>query len=118
MNKEDKVKKYTLYAYIISKIKDVTEKKLEEINAIELFKNIDMPTVEVLAEMQWNGMYLDVDELNKYGNQLKERLEILTKEIYELCGEDGTADAGSCHALSGGRNSVRRICSESIHGIR
>ena len=28
-----------------------------------------------------------------------------------------TADAGSCHALSGGRNSVRRICSESIHGI-
>ena len=29
----------------------------------------------------------------------------------------GTADAGSCHALSGSRNSVRRICSESIHGI-
>ena len=47
-----------------------------------------MPTVEVLAEMQWNGMYLDIDELNKYGDQLKERLEILTKEIYELCGEE------------------------------
>ena len=35
-NKDDKVKKYTLYAYIISKIKDVTEKKLEEINASTL----------------------------------------------------------------------------------
>ena len=87
-NKEDKVKKYTLYAYIISKIKDVTEKKLEEINAIELFKNIDMPTVTVLADMQWNGMYADEEELNSFGNKLKEQLEIKTKIIYEMAGEE------------------------------
>ncbi len=48
-NKDNKVKKYTLYAYIISKIKDVTEKKLEEI---------------------------------------KEQLEIKTKIIYEMAGEE------------------------------
>ena len=87
-NKDDKVKKYTLYAYIISKIKDVTEKKLEEINAIELFKNIDMPTVTVLADMQWNGMYADEEELNSFGNKLKEQLEIKTKIIYEMAGEE------------------------------
>lgn len=63
-------------------------KKLEEIDAVELFKNIDMPTVEVLAEMQWNGMYVDVQELDDYGQELKDRLEILTQEIYELCGEE------------------------------
>ena len=63
-------------------------KKLEEINAVELFKNIDMPTVEVLAEMQWNGMYLDLEELDAYGKELKDRIEILVKEIYELCGEE------------------------------
>lgn len=45
--------------YAISKIKEVTFKKLEEINAVYLFKNIDMPTVEVLSDMQWNGMYAD-----------------------------------------------------------
>ena len=33
-------------------------------------------------------MYVDIDELDKFGDQLKERLEILTKEIYELCGEE------------------------------
>lgn len=87
-NKDNKVKKYTLYAYIISKIKDVTEKKLEEINAIELFKNIDMPTVTVLADMQWNGMYADEEELNSFGNKLKEQLEIKTKIIYEMAGEE------------------------------
>ena len=77
-----------LYAEEIFKLSEVTMKKLEEIDAIELFKNIDMPTVEVLAEMQWNGMYVDVQELDSYGQSLKDRLEVLTKEIYELCGEE------------------------------
>ena len=63
-------------------------KKLEEINAVDLFNNIDMPTVTVLANMQWNGMYADLEELNKFGNQLKEQLEIKTKMIYEMAGEE------------------------------
>jgi len=77
-----------LYAEEIYKLAEVTMKKLEEINAVDLFKNIDMPTVEVLAEMQWNGMYVDVDELEEYGKELKDKIEILTKEIYELSGEE------------------------------
>jgi len=77
-----------LYAEEIYKLSETTMKKLEEINAIDLFKNIDMPTVEVLAEMQWNGMYVDLEELESYGKELKERIEILTQEIYELCGEE------------------------------
>ena len=47
-----------------------------------------MPTVEVLAQMQWNGMYVDVQELEEYGETLKQRLEILTQEIHELCGTE------------------------------
>ena len=78
----------SLYAEEIYKLAEVTMKKLEEIEAVELFKKIDMPTVEVLAEMQWNGMYVDLQELEDYGQQLKDRLEILTQEIYELTGEE------------------------------
>lgn len=78
----------SLYAEEIYKLAEVTMKKLEEIDAVELFKKIDMPTVEVLAEMQWNGMYVDLQELEDYGQQLKDRLEILTQEIYELTGEE------------------------------
>ena len=81
-------KKCTLYSYIIYKLQEITMKKLEEINAVELFKNIDMPTVTVLANMQWNGMYADEEELDKFGNQLKEQLEIKTKMIYEMAGEE------------------------------
>lgn len=87
---KDESKKITncLYAKEVYQLAETTMKKLEEIEAVELFKNIDMPTVEVLAEMQWNGMYVDVQELDDYGQELKDRLEILTQEIYELCGEE------------------------------
>ena len=48
-------KKCTLYAYIIYKLQEITMKKLEEINAVDLFNNIDMPTVTVLAyAMEWD----------------------------------------------------------------
>ena len=86
-NKKEE-KRYTFYAYLIYKLQDVTTKQLEEINALSLFNNIDMPTVEVLADMQWNGMYADEEELNRFGNQLKEQLEIKTKMIYEMAGEE------------------------------
>lgn len=81
-------KKATYYSYIIYKLQEVMTKQLEEINAIQLFNNIDMPTLEVLADMQWNGMYADENELNKFGDKLKEQLETKTKIIYEMAGEE------------------------------
>ena len=77
-----------LYAKEIYELAQVTIQKLKETEALELFNKIDMPTVEVLAEMQWNGMYLDLQELEDYGQKLKSRLEVLTQEIYDLCGEE------------------------------
>ena len=85
---EQDKEKCSKYSYAISKIKDITEKKLEEINALKLFNEIDMPTVEVLSDMQWNGMYIDEKELEEFGQELKDKLEILTKEIYEMAGEE------------------------------
>ena len=81
-------KKYTFFAYLISRLQEITKKKLEEIDALKLFEEIDMPTVEVLANMQWNGMYADEEELESFGNKLKEQLEIKTKMIYEMAGEE------------------------------
>ena len=85
---EQDKEKCSKYSYAISKIKDITEKKLEEIDALKLFNEIDMPTVEVLSDMQWNGMYVDEKELEEFGQELKDKLEILTKEIYEMAGEE------------------------------
>ncbi len=86
--KELEKEKYCLYAYAIAKIKEITLKEMEEINCLDLFYNIDMPTVEVLSDMQWNGMYVDKEELEQFGEELKARLETLTKVIYEMAGEE------------------------------
>ena len=85
---EAQKEKYMLYAYSISKIKDITKKKLEETNCLDLFYNIDMPTIEVLSDMQINGMYVDKEELNKFGIELTSKLENITKIIYEMAGEE------------------------------
>ena len=83
-----KQEKYMLYAYSISKIKEITKEKLEKMNCLELFNNIDMPTIEVLSNMQLNGMYVDEEELNQFGKELTSKLESITKIIYKMAGEE------------------------------
>ncbi len=85
---EKEKERQAFYTYGIAKIKQITLKELEEIGALELFYEIDMPTVEVLSNMQWNGMYVDEEELNQFGKELTEKLETITKVIYEMAGEE------------------------------
>ena len=80
--------KYTLYVYIIEKINTMILQKLKETNSFDLYTNIDMPTVEVLSSMQWNGMYVDEQELSSFGEELTSQIEVLTKVIHEMAGEE------------------------------
>ena len=76
------------YAYSIYELKNILTAKLNEIEAIELFENIDMPTVTVLANMQWNGMHVEEKKLVEFGENLKDGIDLLTSEIYNLAGEE------------------------------
>ena len=87
-NNSTNQEKYAMYANSIAKLQKITIKKLQEINAIDLFYNIDMPTIEVLSNMQWNGMYVDEKELNQIGEELSKSLQDLTKTIYEMAGQE------------------------------
>ena len=86
-NETDSLKyKTSFYVYAIYELSEVLTSRLKEIEAIELFENIDMPTVEVLANMQWNGMHIEENKLVEFGNNLKGGIDILTSEIYNLAG--------------------------------
>lgn len=91
-NNEEELKKEkyrnSLICYIIAKLQEVTIKKLEEAGAISLFNNIEMPLAQILADMQYNGMYVDEEELKNFGTELKAQLQTLTEEIYNLAGEE------------------------------
>lgn len=62
-------------------------KRLEEDNIMKLFTEVEMPLVQVLAEMEMNGVALDTKELAKVQQEMNERLQTTEKEIYELAGE-------------------------------
>ena len=79
---------YGFKAYLIKKIANKTLEELEKVNSMDLFTNIEMPLVKVLGEMQVNGMYVDKQELEDFGKELKEQIEKLKNQIYELCGEE------------------------------
>lgn len=86
-NQDIDMYKITFYSYAISKLEEVLTKKMNEIEAFSLFEDIDMPTVEVLADMQFNGMHVEKEDLAKFGENLKEGIDALTNEIYDLAGE-------------------------------
>lgn len=76
------------YVYAIRKLYDELNKKLEKAELLDLFNTIEMPLVEVLADMQYTGIYVDKEELKLYGKELQGQIQKLTKEIYELCGQE------------------------------
>lgn len=77
-----------IYMYTIAKLAEIMNKKLEEINSLKLFENIEMPLIKVLAEMQYEGIYVDKQELVSFGDKLKEDIEVIKQEIYKLAGEE------------------------------
>jgi DNA polymerase-1 len=54
--------------------------------AAEIFKTLEMPLVSVLAEMEWNGISLDVPFFQKMGAELSQRLAEIEKQIYASIG--------------------------------
>ena len=85
---EPKEDKTYIYAYAIYKLYNVLIQKMEEAGSIDLFNKIEMPLTEVLASMQYEGIYIDKQELLDFGKELQEKIDILTQEIYELTGEE------------------------------
>ena len=53
-----------------------------------LFHDLEMPLIDVLAEMEFNGIKVDVDRLAELGRIFGERIDVLEEEIYELAGHE------------------------------
>ena len=86
--KDVEMYKYTFYANAIFESSIILKEKLQETEQLELFETIDMPTIEVLGDMQANGMYVEQSELETFGIKLQDGIDFLTQEIYNLAGEE------------------------------
>ena len=78
--------KNSIYTICINKLYKKLKEELEATNQLGLFEKIEMPLSEVLADMQYTGIYIDKNELLEYGKTLQKRIEEITSKIYEIAG--------------------------------
>ena len=86
---EKKATEYACYqAYVAWKAKEVLSGELKEKGMDRLFFEMEMPIVFVLSDMEKEGIRMDVEALQKYGQELSVSIEKLEKRIYEAAGEE------------------------------
>ena len=73
-------------AEVVTRLVGPLRRKLEENDLMELFQEVELPLIEVLAWMERRGVLLDVDVLREQGKELEVMLERLREELYELAG--------------------------------
>ena len=74
-------------ADITLKLKNILEPQLKAAGAEDLFWDIEMPLVPVLADMEMNGVRIDTDSLQETSKIFTERMNRYEEEIYQEAGE-------------------------------
>ena len=67
--------------------------ELETQGTTSVLENIETPLIEVLANMEWEGIRVDKDFLNAYSVELGKELDIIEEKITELAGEKFNLDS-------------------------
>lgn len=76
---------------VINAVYDVfpmMEKSLNEMDMDGLFYHVEMPLVEVLGDMEYEGIKVDKEKLYELGSEFKEVIKRLEQEIYIIAGEE------------------------------
>ena len=73
-------------ADITFQLKGIFDKELKDVEVEKLFEEVENPLVEVLAEMEYHGVGLDVKFLEKYSKELGEEVVELQDSIFKQAG--------------------------------
>ena len=75
-------------AYICSKVAQMQCDTLQDKQMDTLYREIELPLIFTLADMELQGIAIDASALSEYGQRLAERLTTLEQKIYEEAGEE------------------------------
>ncbi len=85
----DKIKNYAGEdADITLRLKGIFDKEIEVNNLSKIFYDIEIPMINVLSEMEAEGIKIDTSYLKKLDKEFENDLEKLKKEIFKKCGEE------------------------------
>ena len=85
-NNFESIEQIVRKSIFIYKIADIFTKKLKAENDWELFQKIEMPLVNVLADMEITGIKVEKSILDEMQAEIEVKIELLEKEIYNLAG--------------------------------
>ena len=85
---EEAIRRAILKAKFIYNTKDKLYEDMKKEDNIYLFESIEMPLTKVLANMEIKGIRVDKKVLEEMGIEIKIKLEILTRDIYNCAGEE------------------------------
>lgn len=85
---EEAARRAILKAKFIYNTKDKLYEDMKKEDNIYLFESIEMPLAKVLANMEIEGIRVDKKVLEEMGIEIKIKLEILTRDIYNYAGEE------------------------------
>lgn len=75
-------------ADITLQLKSIFDKEIEVNNLSKIFYDIEIPMINVLSEMETEGIKIDTSYLEKLDKEFEEDLEKLKKEIFKKSGEE------------------------------
>jgi len=73
-------------AVVVLMLKPILERELDDTGSRDLFQDMEMPLIKVLAGMEMEGIGLDTDFLKKMSSKLEEDLQKLERDIYREVG--------------------------------
>ncbi|MCL4190543.1 MAG: DNA polymerase I, partial [Thermoguttaceae bacterium] len=69
-------------------LRPILDRRLEQHALKKLFRDVELPLIDVLAELEFNGIRIDVARLAELSRQYGQRMEALEREIYDLAGRE------------------------------
>jgi DNA polymerase-1 len=72
---------------------DLLEPQLAEQGQAELYRDLEIPLIEVLVELEWNGIKLDTALLQEISVDFAKQIDQLEKEIHQLAGHPFNVDS-------------------------
>ena len=80
--------KYCEQTLVNLELVEALENELTDSNLLDLFYNMEMPLLSVLADMEFTGVKIDVPMLKTYAGELNIEVNAIEKEILEMSGEE------------------------------
>ncbi len=85
---DDRIKYFNNFINVLFNIEKRLKEIIDQQNMHKLYYEVELPLIEVLANMEYEGFTVDVARLTELGEEFDKRIQDLKKNIYDLSGEE------------------------------